>query len=160
MRTIASFRDLDQLGINPLTGESCAYAMRILCDLNEYGLILVREFLGLPPDCPFEKNWNSTVGKEPALASVMLTHGVLPDLVRYALYREGHQYVIASREEVFGVGFSEADFDEHPGLRHYLDPERRYLGRPDAQLWRNPGATSTHPRVGGRNVHAFTGRST
>lgn len=67
MLTIQSNRDLEQFGIVMLTGESCAYSKRILCDLTQTGYKIFCKCFGLQPveastldpSMPFQGAWNS-----------------------------------------------------------------------------------------------------
>lgn len=71
MLTIQSNRDLEQFGIVMLTGESCAYSKRILCDLTQTGYHIFCKCFGLQPiyprpevpseriSFPFAEAWNS-----------------------------------------------------------------------------------------------------
>ena len=45
---IHNWQELDRYGINALTGESCAYSMRMLCDLNERGVKTMGAYFGIP----------------------------------------------------------------------------------------------------------------
>jgi hypothetical protein len=143
--------DLPKLGVNPLTGEADAYCMRVLCDVNEDGAELFRRFFGLPYDVVLSKNMNSMVGYKPAIASVMLSRTAMWEMVKFALFAEGHDYVV------------EMDY-QYIGLKADDEYTERYLKiceeAPDHyKLTRNPTAGSTQPRVGDRNIHTFTGRT-
>jgi hypothetical protein len=82
-----SFHKPDELvdyGIVPLTGEACAYGMRVLFDLSQEGKDIVASWLSLTQDA-FYQNWNSVVGDEPAVASVMLDRQLIVPLMRFIL---------------------------------------------------------------------------
>jgi hypothetical protein len=148
----------DHIGVNPLTGEACALAMRILCDVSEEGAALVREYLGLPADCALSPAWNSTVGDKPAVASVMIERGAFPALVHFALMRSGCQYVYGRDDSADSSGFCDADLNDYPDLREYIDGTAQRAGFDQgARLYRNP--RSSGPVVGTRHVHAFSGRA-
>jgi hypothetical protein len=146
------------LGIHPLTGEACALSMRILCDLSEAGAELMRDYLGLPHDCPLSPAWNSTVSRKPAIACMMIERSAFPAIVHFALLRNGCQYVYGRDDSADSSGFSDSDFVHYPDLRDYVDgsnPAR--AGFDDgARLYRNPCTSA--PIVGTRAVHAFSGR--
>ncbi|OAM91627.1 hypothetical protein AW736_02175 [Termitidicoccus mucosus] len=76
----------EDLGIKYLTAESCAFGMRILCDLNEDGVALVKNFFGCEP---LHANWNSHVGNKPAIRSVMLSPFAFPELWIHAMIHRG-----------------------------------------------------------------------
>lgn len=94
---------LNQFGINALTGESCAFNRRMLCDVNAEGAELIRDYLGLPYDCQFQKNWNSTVDGKPAIGSVMLDYATLKPLAIYAMLLRGAPYVMVKQDCVCPV---------------------------------------------------------
>lgn len=47
MKRIAKWEDLAPYGIDMLTGESCAYGYRLLCDVNSRGMELLASVFGL-----------------------------------------------------------------------------------------------------------------
>jgi len=69
-------------GINILTGEACAFNMRVLCDLTEEGCKIIEEFFGGTITCTRETNWNSG-----GVASVMIPRSCLKDLEKFCLLR-------------------------------------------------------------------------
>lgn len=154
---INNWNDLQEYGINCLTGEACAYSMRLLCDLSEDGVDLMRILLGLQiaraPVDQFNANWNSTVGGKPAVASIMLPRGILHDLIRFILFsHEKCDYVIEKCGGQGFVGYTEADLVSYGKTAH--DAAALYKGA----LWRNPKNPSA--LQGDRNVHQFSGRTT
>lgn len=155
-----SFSDLPaKFGINPLTGEACAYGMRVLCDLNDDGVALVCAYLGMEEGASLAKSWNSTVGGRPALKSIMIEREMFPALVRFALFREGFQYVLQSEGSTDATGFSDRDLEHYPALSMYLDGHSSMLKHNGghALLYRNPRNPAAS--IGDRNVHQFSGRS-
>lgn len=86
-----TFSNLHTIGINPLTGEACAFSMRILCDVNDKGAELVKDFLGLPVGTKLADAWNREVNCYPAIGSIMVERGLFPSLARFALFRSGFQ---------------------------------------------------------------------
>lgn len=151
-----SYSNLSDIGINPLTGEACAYSMRVLCDLNEDGVALVAAFLGLPafPKPAFAENWNSTVGYKPAVGSVMLTRTALPEIIRFALLQRGYKYVVGRDGDMNHTGFNDSDTEKNPAMSLYRDRTSCFFeGENPLRLWVNPSAGSD------RNTHAFTGRT-
>ena len=146
MKTLQSTRDLQDFGINPLTGEACKFGMRVLCDLTEKGRDLVCVFLGGEMIDGFPENWNTQVGNEKAVSSVMLTHRALSDLMVFALLRD-HPVVLVRGGSA--VGLVEADTYYQSYLAIATDPTSGYT------IYRNPHAASPTTR----NEHAFTGRT-
>lgn len=156
-RHINSWNDLQQYGINPLTGEACAYSIRLLCDLNEDGVDLVRDFFGmqivLNPAVQFAANWNSSVEGKQAIASIMLPRSIFPDLVRFLLFNlHKCDYVV---EKIGGNGYAGyTDADLAAIERTPEQVGKIYQG----EMWRNPKNPSASR--GSRNVHQMTGRTT
>lgn len=148
-RPVAAFRDMAQFGITGLTGESCAYSLRMLCDVSEEGKALLADFFGMP-EIILARNWNSFVGSQPAIGSIMLPHDIVKKLAQFAFFRQGALAVVVTEREVTGVFEKElltayVKFtQEHPSSGH--------------TLLRNHAVSSSAPRQGSRNVHAMTGR--
>lgn len=146
---VRTMRDMTQFGIQGLTGEACAYGMRILCDVNEAGKELLADYFGMPT-IQLSSNWNSQVGGEPAIGSVMLAHSCLQHLAQFAFFRAGALAVIQGADGVIGIFEQElitryrAHLEQYPncGLTLRVNHARRI----DDSV------------VGSRNVHAFTGR--
>jgi len=152
--TIHNWNDMPQLGINALTGESCAFGMRLLCDLNEHGRELIRDWLGLPVDCAFADNWNSQVDNLPAVGSVMLHRDSLPQIVEFAFCRMGALATIACGDGTL-IGVFTEDL-----LKKYEDYVYGKTCDPNVRAWAiRRNVKGAHPAVGSRNVHQFSGRS-
>ena len=97
MRTLAGHDALKSFGIDVLTGEACAYGMRLLCDFTEDGAALLRDYFSLGDGDNsqiFNRNWNLTINGKDAIGSIMLDRSVFPSLVRFAMFREGYDYVV------------------------------------------------------------------
>jgi hypothetical protein len=136
-----------QFGINILTGERCAYGMRLLCDVNEDGAALMKEYLGVTG---FQPNWNSTVDDKPAVGSVMLDRDSLPRLAQFAMFRAGALAVFVDCGSITPI----TEPDRLEAYVQLVQCERFE----SATLIRNPALNSNQPHVGSRNVHAFSGR--
>lgn len=163
MRTI-TFTDMPvALGINTLTGEACAYSMRILCDLNEDGVELIAEYFGLPkfPLPALEEKMNSTVGNKPSVGSMMLPRTGFSDLIRFKMFSLGYKFVVGQLDGTAFTGFDEQSYENYPALKMYTDGTSVMLKDNGGQLvcWRNPRGSGGQPFAGSRNVHAFTGRT-
>lgn len=161
MKTVSQSDIPALLGLNPLTGEACAFSMRVLCDMNEAGCTLMAEFLGMATTTGFQKNWNSQVNGTAAVASIMIPYSYLPEMVRFALYRAGYQYVICHNGSVDCTAFNGDDpmILKNGWLQDVLNgqPFPDFMGT-GMKLYRNP-KSAAQPSVGSRNVHAFTGRA-
>ena len=157
MEHIYSFSDMKKYGINALTGEACAYSMRVLCDLNIDGCKAVTQFLGLPFDpaniyCTFNKQWNSMVGDKEAVASIMLSRDSFRSLIIFTLFNTGNfDYVVEDPAGSF-VGLDCMDKYLH-GYLELAEEDHRYI------VHRNHAKRSNAPVVNGRNVHAMSGRA-
>jgi hypothetical protein len=134
---VHSWEDLRQLGINMLTGESCGYSLRLLCDVSEEGKALLADYFGMP-GIQLAANWNSRVGEQPAVGSIMLSRKLLMPLAEFALLRKGALAVVESDSMIMGV------FDQT-----LLD---RYGENTNLAIRRN---FATDSRV----THAMTGRT-
>lgn len=147
----------EELGISLLTGEACAYSMRTLCDVNEYGRELVKTFFGMTEASHLAPAWNSWVNGKPSVGSVMLPRSVFPDLIIFELFNRGFKYVISRVDGSF-VGYSQEEVDTIAAMKKIHDDV--CSGRnPNSKVHVNVRLTSTAPSVGSRNVHAFTGRT-
>lgn len=150
MKTIHYLEGLKAYGINLLTGEADAYSRRILCDLSQEGVDLVRTYLGLDPTREaFLSNMNSYVGEAPAVASVMLSRPVLVDLTTFALLHVDHFDYVVQRGST-QIGFN----DEDPMAAFCM----KDTDKEGVELHHNYQKRSRHPHVGDRNVHAMSGR--
>lgn len=147
MKILNQFSGLQQFGINPLTGEACAYGLRILCDLTEKGADLVRKFLGAPMlDC-LPENWNAYVGDDPAVCSLLLPRSAMRDLMVFALFEEDEcSEVLVSVEGVYG-------------LQPHDEYRERYLELAAERPTQYTVYTRPQRATAGRNVHLFTGRT-
>jgi hypothetical protein len=151
---LRDYADLAQYGVNPLTGEADAYSRRILCDLNEQGVILLTAYFGLSHTIEarhcFPRNWNSMVGDFPAVASVLLAHAVIPDLMVFALLHVGqYDYVLEAPPGVGFTGFNEGDNYATAYLTRGLPEGYRVLPNESKRC---------KAQVDGRNIHAMSGR--
>ena len=144
-KTVRNIQDLLQFGIDALTGEACAFNMRILCDVNEEGRALLADFFGIEKTA-FRPAWNRFVDGKDAVGSIMLTPNIVPELARFAFFRRGYKAVV-----VFANGTIHAIYSDQDLLQ-----EHQASG---STVVLNPAIHSTQPHVGSRNVHAMTGRT-
>lgn len=146
-KRIESWRDLEEFGIIPLTGESCAIGLRLLCDLTPEGVELLESYLGGGVQFRKGTNWNSSQGQ---VASVTLAHSEWANIAVYALAREW-QYVVKIVESEFYppqvVGMDEEEWSERKEI--YDKHAARYR-----IYWQ-----TNHPQRNLRNVHHFSGRA-
>lgn len=88
MKAIRSWRDLEDFGIDALTGEACGYAMRLLCDVTESGKALIESFFGGRIELTPGGNWNRGSDDDPHVGSVLLPRSILRDLAAFCLLRD------------------------------------------------------------------------
>jgi hypothetical protein len=154
---VSNIQALEQFGVNPLTGEACAFAMRVLCDLNAEGAALLQEFLGIPA-ATFPESWNSRVNGQPAVASIMLTWECLPSLARFALWRRRDIAVIVGVKNggIGMVGYTLEDWEKEATLFR-SDPATWHTDMGFC-VYFNPRIKNA-PTIGTRHVHGISGRT-
>jgi hypothetical protein len=142
---------MPKFGINVLTGEACGLGMRLLCDLTEKGKLLIEEFFGGCLTLQAGSNWNSNVGDEPAVASVMLPHSIWLELAAFALLKEGYDVAAinvlrwSGEAAVAGLKISGTTLDQVM--------EEHDMGRgPNFRTFQITGTAGT------RNIHQMSGR--
>lgn len=137
---LASFQ---AYGIEPLTGEACAYGVRMLCDVNEDGLALLADYWGIP-SLTLAGPMNSQVNGKPSVGSIMLSRDAWRSLTRFVAARSGALAVVHAAKMSSMV----AVYDEEL-LSRYAE----LTGVTVERLYSAPG-----PAIGSRMVHQFTGR--
>lgn len=150
MIEVSGMKDMRIFGIELLTGEACAYGMRVLCDVSEEGRTLLCGFLGLSPDTKFAPNWNSFVGETPAVGSIMLPPSIFPELIRYTLFTVADCGFIVGQPGGVFLGVKTTN----RYAAGYLELAQKITADGYMIYYRPMGAGS----VGGRNVHQMSGR--
>lgn len=84
-QTFTGAQSLEQFGVICLTGEACGLAMRILCDLTDEGVELIREFMRVEPTA---EPCNSR-----GVKSIMLPCSIFQELWIFAMVRSGARNV-------------------------------------------------------------------
>ena len=143
--TLRGWNDLEAFGINCLTGEACAFSQRMLCDVNEHGKALLAEYFGMP-GIQLAAPMNSSVHGQPSVGSLMLERTSWRAVARFALFNDGALGCYDPEHGQFIAGIYSAE-----RLAEY---ERHGI-----PVTYNVTAGNRQPRVGSRNVHAFTGRA-
>lgn len=143
MKTIHSFNDLRQYGINVLTGESCALSRRLLCDLTEAGRSLVIKALGIP-DISLSADWNGG----DAVGSMLLDRETLRTCAILALFQDPEVFEVwEDQRSIYFMGLTEEDLNRHKEEQAgRFDPSVDYLRT--YRLFRNQD----------RNLHQMSGR--
>lgn len=154
IKCLSRWLDLEQYGIIALTGESCSLTMRLLCDVTGSGKELLERFLGGSVTIHTGSNWNSSKG---AVGSVMLSYGMLTELMAFALHlREKFNLIVSTKNGcVIGVNWREVEsyLKEAGGkMTDWNELVTLCYGEIDRRWACMEGA------VGGRNVHQFSGR--
>ena len=140
MSTIGSWNDLKEYGIIPLTGESCGIGMRMLCDVNEKGVEILKEFFGDTIEFQKKAGWNDREG-----CSIMLPFGIIAELGAFILLRN-HDIVMTVGGT--STGYSESSWEKYG---EDLCAVYRNSGR-NFRTYRKRGTAGT------RNVHVMSGR--
>mgnify|MGYP000925854621 CR=1 FL=1 len=141
------WKDLEKYGIKSLTGEACAYSMRLLCDLNEDGAKVLASFFGATLSFTEGSNWNSMVNDKPARYSVLLPRGILDELRQFIIFSVcGKTYCYRTKH---ANGVMIGSNEDHP-----------LEGLSSGRVYRvvNFEKTTKQPSIGGRNIHAMSGR--
>lgn len=139
-----NMHDLEKFGVNPLTGEACAFSLRMLCDLNQEGKDLMEEFLG--GAFVTASNWNSMVNGKKAIRSIMISKSTFQDLYKYICWKNGCEYIVIDPS---------GNVDGYPELS---EEQLEEFSRDEYKLYFSP-AVKGQPSVNGRNVHAASGRT-
>lgn len=161
MISIKGFRGLEKYGIDYLTGESCAYGYRGLCDLTERGLKLVAECLGMDAERlrdGLAANWNSRSSAGEHVRSIMLAPQMAVPLAVFACIQSGcSKMYIMYDDTVVGIEASDKPEDVERWLSFnqgkYCEACNRYgAGGGVALQYSNPGFS--------RHQHQMSGRTT
>ncbi len=149
MKTIRDARDLERYGINLLTGEACRIGRRILTDLSARGVGIVSDLLGIDHK-QFHENWNSRVNGQPAVASFMLPHSMIRDLMAWCLIKDGCTAIIETDEDYI---YGREDSDDPEQWEELVNHCRKYRKHIRTITLKDGPASGT------RMVHAVSGRA-
>jgi hypothetical protein len=145
-KAIASWHDLEEYGIDVLTGEACGIGIRVLCQVDPSGKELLDSFLGVQIE--MSGLWNSAGSTpEAPIGSLMLPRRLYKDIAIYALLRDGY-HVAVERAHVVRAYSKKAWHEEFHSIHRKAS-------------WANECVLyfrSTGPGDGLRNRHMFTGR--
>jgi hypothetical protein len=142
MKRLENWRSLDEFGIDLLTGESCGYMFRYLCDVTARGKRIIEKCL----DCELKlhENWNRGSPSDPHIGSVMLSPQFFAPLAAFALLDDGFAEVwILKSGTVVGI-----EKDEDPERSKFW--RTAYEGHID-RILRNVAPRHTH-QMSGRTV--------
>lgn len=154
MKRVRCWRDMEEFGVMPLTGESCVLSLRLLCDLTPAGADLLEEYLGGNVEFRAGSNWNPGYGGNVHVASVTLPHDAWKDLAVIALFREGYHFIVRmEHNEIYGAGVTGCSQEEWEDWKRKLDE----YGVSNFRVYT---PVSGQPYQGTRSVHYMSGRST
>lgn len=144
MKSIHCWNDMSSHGIDPLTGEACGLAYRILCDVTAKGKRILEKALGVA-ELRLHENWNHGNDTDPHVGSIMLAFEVLPFFAVFALLEAGCPEVwLTKGNGVIGIERSDSPEQVESFKKyHQKDLVRRFAY----------GGTA-----GDRNVHVMSGR--
>lgn len=163
--TFDSARNLEQFGVKCLTGEACGLGMRVLCDVTEEGMDLLREFTRMEVTCD---SWNEKRGIKSG--SVMLPRSIFQDLWIFAQVRAGCKHVFLGDwcHEWTTTEYKEIG-ESHKHPVHTWTPRAWACDDEDMErIERHVGTSfyierrftrSSHPGTGLDNCHAMSGRT-
>lgn len=163
MREIQCFRDLEQFGIDALTGEACGYAMRLLCDVTAEGKRLIELYLGGTIVVREGTNWNGGSEADPHVGSVLLPReGFVGPFGAFCLLQTrspGSMVVsLKGRHGDYPAEYTTDDIDRLRDLWEGADQSfeelfERWSLIKIVRYYARPAAEGTD-----RNCHAMTGR--
>ena len=138
-----NLRDFQVFGINFLTGEACGYGGRILVDLDNYGLAIVNDWMGMAH--PKGNEWNR------GCASAMISRDSIAALAVHCLVYSGRE-VIVSRTDYVVMSFTMDEWMKQD--EEGVDMRTQYLTvYPNSRVYVNSATAG-----GTRNRHEFSGR--
>ncbi len=147
MDEIRDWNDIAKYGIQMLTGESCAYGLRLLCDINEDGQQLLENYFSV--SITLARAWNPTVNGNRAVGSIMIPSGILKQLAKFLLFHVDGCYGCWVGDDRV-IGLSEEEYKEY--LKEDFTRSGLYLNFAYRQ-------TDNRISVDGRNVHQISGRA-
>lgn len=144
-------RELEKFGVGYLTGEADGLGKRGLFDYSESGRELLSEFFSIA--IGIGNNWNSRVGSEKAIGSVLLTWETARQLLCFALVRSKKwEVVVQVTHKPKGAYVSGIHYGSLAAWREY-EPLFEKQGL-EYTVWRAQGTSGDALR----NVHGWSGR--
>lgn len=150
---------LKRNGFDWLTGEACAFSMRILFDVDEKGARIWREFMGLPGNSPLAYKRNRGEG------SIMISSRTREDLVIFCLLMEGNiVWELKNRDgRGYRLMYTLQGGDGHEKLRQLWNHPEEIADDDPYRFYKNvvsqhQYSKMNHPGRGSRNQHMMSGR--
>ena len=139
--TIHNLSDLREFGINLLTGESCAFSRRLLCDVTQAGKDLIIQALGVQ-DISLCNSWNGG----DAIGSILLERDTLLTCAILALLK------VSGTVEVWETQDGWLSAMDKATLQLYIDNDYESEGVRKYRMF-------SIGSIDGRNVHQMSGRT-
>lgn len=181
----SNWKELEKYGIFMLTGEACAYGMRVLCDVNAQGWRILKQYFGMAGTsnklmnaveraaAQLDNLADITGGDQPRLDKAYLRHQaedvcVLPEpwnnrgdpigsiMLPRDSFRELAAFILLNEEECSTVYIMKAG--NVYGFTEQAELEQFHKAWEDNIEWTVTRSTSGHT-VGDREVHIMSGRA-
>ena len=142
MKRIERMKDLENYGIDALTGESDAHMYRILCDVIKKGKAIIERTLAV--ELVLSENWNGGTADDPHVGSFLLPLEFVPSIAVFCLLADTSmsEVWLMKGGAVFGFGVEDVDLKQR--LRSHHEGDLRHV---------------FYPRPSDRNVHQMSGRT-
>lgn len=170
--SLRNYRNLEEYGIEFLTGEACAMGRRKLFDLTEEGIKHVERFFGGSID--IRRGTNTNPGSE---ASILLTGETVKELglnIVWNEYPEADWFAVQgstiyeSTAETRALSTSLFHAEREDRLEELFETLEGMVWsyakslqsfREQGLRWQRGQGLTSHPHRGDKNVHAFSGQT-
>ncbi len=142
MKRIDGIKDLEQFGIDPLTGESDTHMYRILCDVTANGKKIIERTLAT--ELVLSENWNRGLQHDPHIGSLLLPLEFVPSIGVFCLLTDACISEVWLLKGGSVVGFGVEDVELKEALQKHYEGNIRNV---------------FYPRPSDRHVHQMTGRT-
>ena len=155
VKTLRNWRDLWAYGFNCLTGEACGYNYRLLVDVDEKAIEIIKKVMDLP-EITVRENWNSG-----SIGSIMLPHCMFEPIAVFCLLNDGYEQVYTTEDGIIG-----ASGEENDSIKEMLSEEDKkfeeyyYANGNKWPEWTRlfGGVRRRIKNTNPRNVHQMSGR--
>lgn len=142
MKTINGIRDLEQYGVDALTGESDSHSYRILCDVTQRGKAIIERTMDT--QLTLHDPWNSGSKDDPHIGSLLLPLEFVPSIAVFCLLADPkltEAWLLKSGQV---MGFGVEDTEQKEAIQKFHEGEIRKV---------------FYARSQDRNLHIFTQRT-